>query len=415
MSRFRATFQSLQNRNFRLFFVGQTISASGTWMQKIGQAWLVLELTDSGTLLGVAAALQHLPTLIAGPWGGLISDRVDKRKLIILVESIAGLLALVLAVLTLTEVVELWMVLLLALGLGITDAFDRPARRSFVLEMVSEEHVTNAITLSAVVANAARAIGPAIAGILIAEVGIATTFFINAASYAAVVIGLLLMRDAELRREKPVARERGQVREGILYAARSPALAGPIALMMIASLVAFEWNVTLPLLARDAFGADPQIFGLLFSAVGLGAVVGGLGFASILPATNKVLLVAATAFGGFLLIISVTPSLQFALVVLFFVGASSITFKAQTNALAQLRSNTQMRGRVAALVSVATAGMTPIGGPLIGWIGDTYGARTTFVVGGASTILAALIIFRYLRRHGEVGAARSMSPEEVRA
>jgi MFS family permease len=397
-----APFRSLRNRNFRLYFIGQSVSATGTWMQKIGQAWLVLELSDSGTLLGIAAALQQLPTLLIGPWGGLVADRVDKRKLIIVVESIAGVLAAILGVLTVTGVVEMWMVFVLAIALGITDAFDRPARKSFVVEMVEDDEVTNAITLSAVVMNAARTVGPAIAGILIAQVGLAMSFFINAGSYAAVVAGLALMRGAELLQRPPAERRPGQVREGLRYAARTPALAGPLLLMLAAGLVALEWNVTLPLLARDAFGDDPQTFGLLFSAVGIGAVIGGIGVAGILPARMRVLLGSAFTFGVLMFLVGVAPSLPTALLVLVLVGGASITFKTQTQAIAQLRSLPHMRGRVAALATVATAGTTPVGGPFIGWVGETYGARSTFVIGSVGTIVAAIAATRYLKRRGEL-------------
>jgi MFS family permease len=396
----RARFRSLRNRNFRLYFLGQTVSATGTWMQKVAQAWLVLELTGSGVLLGVAAALQQLPTLVVGPWGGLLADRVDKRKLIIVVEAIAGVLALVLGVLTVTGVVELWMVLVLALALGVTDAFDRPARKSFVIEMVEDDEVTNAITLSAVVMNAARTVGPAIAGVLIAGVGLSTSFFINAGSYLAVVTGLAMMRPRELTGKAPAERRPRQIREGLRYVAKTPALAGPIVLMTIAGLLAFEWNVTLPLLARDVFGDDPQTFGFLFSAVGVGAVIGGIGIASTMPARLRLMLAAAFTFGVLMFFVAAAPSLPFALIALVFLGAASITFKTQMQAIGQLRSAPSMRGRVAALATVATAGTTPVGGPLIGWIGETYGARTTFAVGGVGTLLAVVAVHRYLTRRG---------------
>jgi MFS family permease len=393
-------FQSLRNRNFRIYFIGQAVSATGTWMQKIAQAWLVLELTDSGVMLGVAVALQQLPTLLITPWAGALADRSDKRKLIMIAEGVAGALALLLAILTVTNRVELWMVLVLALGLGLADAFDRPARKSFVIEMVEDDQVTNAITLSAVVMNAARTVGPAIAGILIASVGLSTSFFINAASYLAVVGGLAIMREGDLVRSIPTARVGGQVREGLSYVAKTPTLVGPIVLMAIAGLFAFEWNVTLPLLARDAFSDDPQTFGLLFSAIGVGAVIGGIGLASMLEARLKLMLAASFTFGSLMFLVAGAPNLILALVALVFLGAASITFKTQVQSIAQLRAAPNMRGRVAAIATVATAGTSPIGAPLIGWIGETYGARSTFVVGGVATILAAAWTARYLSRRG---------------
>lgn len=402
MNHVRAAFRSLSNHNFRLFFAGQAISASGTWMQKIGQAWLVLELGGSGTMLGVAAALQHLPTLLMGPWGGLVADRIPKRGLIVVTQIVAGALALVLGVLTVTGVVELWMVLVLALLLGAADAFDRPARKAFVMEMVGPDHITNAIALSSVVMNAARTVGPAIAGVLIASIGLAASFFVNALSYVAVIIGLLLMRLGELLPPEPARRERGQIRAGLRHVRETPELLGPLVLMATAGIVAYEWIVTLPLLARDAFGGDAQTFGLLFSATGIGAVVGGLAVASSLPASSRALVTSALAFSGLLVVVSLAPSLTVALVVLVLLGGASITFKAQTNSLVQLRSSPQMRGRVTALLTVAIAGTTPIGGPLLGWFGGRFGARVAIGLGGLVTALAALLTMRYLQ-----GALRS--------
>ena len=398
MNHVRAAFRSLSNRNFRLFFTGQSISASGTWMQKVGQAWLVLELGGSGTLLGVVAALQHLPTLLVGVWGGLIADRTPKRPILVVTQSVSGLFALALGVLTATGVIELWMVLMLALLLGVADAFDRPARKAFVMDMVGPEHVTNAITLSSVFMNAGKTVGPAIAGVLIVNIGLAATFFVNALSYVAVVIGLLLMRAGELLPAEPAMRERGQIRAGLRHVRQTPELLAPLVLMAVAGIIAYEWLVTLPLLARDAFGGDAQTFGLLFSAIGAGAVVGGLAVASSLEASLRALVTSALLFSGLLLAVALAPNLTFALVVLVLLGGASITFKALTNSIVQLRSDPQMRGRVNALLTVAVAGTAPIGGPLLGWIGGRFGARTAIGLGAIVTAVATAVTIRYLRR-----------------
>jgi DNA-binding MarR family transcriptional regulator/MFS family permease len=394
----RAAFRSLSNRNFRLYFAGDSISSTGTWMQKIGQAWLVLELGGSGTLLGVAAALQHLPTLLVGLWGGLIADRIPKRPLLIVTQCVSGLLALALGVLTATGFVELWMVLMLALLLGVTDAFDRPARKALAMDMVGPDHLTNAITLTSVVGNAARIVGPAIAGVLIASVGLAASFFVNAASYVAVVISLLLMRARELLPAEPTMRERGQIRAGLRHVRQTPELLAPLVLMAVAGIVAYQWLVTLPLLARDAFGGDAQTLGLLFSATGAGAVVGGLAVASFLQATPRALVTSALLFSGLLLLVALAPNLTFALVVLVLLGGASITFKALAQSIVQLRSDPQMRGRVTALLAVATAGTIPLGGPLLGWIGGRFGARTPIGLGAIVTAVATVVMIRYLRR-----------------
>jgi MFS family permease len=287
MMRFRGTFKSLKIRNYRLYFDGQALSMTGTWMQRVGTAWLVLELTGSGTLLGVTMALQELPTLLIGPWGGLLADRRDKRQLLLWTQSVAGLLALALAVLVSTGLIEVWMVMALAFAYGITSALAWPARQSFVPELVGPQLLTNAILLNSVTTNVAKAVGPALAGILIATVGLATTFYANAVSYVAVVLALVFMRRAELLSSAPARRVRGQLREGLVYVRSNPLLLGVLMLMSVSGMLAYEWTVTLPLFARDAFGGDADTFGIMFSAMGCGAVLGGTLAASGRPPTAQ--------------------------------------------------------------------------------------------------------------------------------
>ena len=395
----RNTFRALGTRNFRYFFIGQAVSASGTWMQKIGQAWLVLELTGSGTLLGVTAALQQLPTLVVGPWSGLLADRTDKRRLLIVTQSLSGALALVLGCLLLTDLVEMWMVLVLATLLGTTEALDRPARQAFVSTMVGQEHLTNAVLLNSIVMNSARVVGPSIAGVLIATAGLATTFLVNAASFTAVVLALVLMRVDELLPSTPIARQPGQLREGFRYVRANPELVAPLSLMTVAGLFAYEWTVTLPLLARDAFDGDASTFGIMYTAMGLGAVVGGLAVAGTMQANVKALLRTAWIFSVLMLALSFTPSLTTALLVLLVLGGASITLKSLANALLQLRARPEMRARVLALLSVATGGTTPIGAPLVGWTAETFGVRTAVAIGAVATALATIVTGRYVRRH----------------
>lgn len=404
MRRLRATFLAFATRNFRIYFTGHAISVAGEWMQKVAQAWLVLELSGSGTLLGVTAALQHLPMLMIGPWGGLLADRMSKRRLMMWTQSGAGLLALVLGVLTHHGVVTVWMVLALAFALGMTKAVDQPARQSFVIEMVGPEGVTNAITLNNVAHNVAKIVGPAAAGVLIAAVGLAASFYVNAASYLAVVAALVLMRPGELAPSAPARRSPGQVREGLRYVRRSPRLLAPLALVAVSGLFAYEWQVTLPLFAGDVFGGDAQDLGLMFSAMGVGAVVGGLVVAgSPRPAVGG-LVATASAFGAVLLAASFAPTYETALVLLLLVGGGSIAFRALATSFLQLEARPELRGRVMALLAVAFFGTTPIGGPLLGWIAETLGPRFAVGLGGAATIVAAGGALWYLHRCAALGA-----------
>jgi MFS family permease len=394
----RRTFRSLRTRNFRLYASGQALSLIGTWMQRMAQEWLVLDLTGSGRWLGVTAALQFLPLLVVGPWGGLVADRVDKRKLLLVTQSAAGVLAAVLGVVTLTGAVQLWMVLALALALGVVTALDNPTRQAFVIEMVGTADIANAVTLNSVMINAARAIGPAIAGVLIASVGMAPTFLINAASYGLVVVALIAMDPRQLLRGAPAVRGPGQLREGLRYVARTPALRMPLLLMVVAGTFAYEFNVTLPLLARYVFEGDARTLGILNFALGAGAVVGGLVAAGRDTPTDRSTVLAALSFGGLLLLTAVAPTLWLAVVALVLTGAVSITFLASANALLQLRTPAPYRGRVMALWTMALLGSTPVGAPIVGWIGEVAGARAGLAAGGAATLLAAIVAYGYRRK-----------------
>lgn len=398
MTRLRATFASVKNRNFRLFITGQAISSTGTWIQKIGQAWLVLRLTDSGTLLGVTAALQQLPILLIGPWGGLLADRLNKRRLVLATQTVSGLLAVALGLLTATGNISLWMVLVLAFLLGTTDALDKPGRQTIVSEMVDARHLTNAVLLNSVVMNSARIVGPAIAGIMIATIGLAASFYVNGASFLAVVVALLAMNTSELHPPVPVRRQRGQLREGMRYVRATPALAGPLMLMAVAGLFAYEWTVTLPLLAREAFGGGADTFGAMFAAMGVGAVLGGLGVAGSMRAGVHTIVKTAYVFSALILLLAVTPTLTTALIALVALGAVSIVLRSLTNAHLQLSSDPDKRGRVLSLLTVAVAGTTPIGAPLVGWIADDFGVRFALGLGGIATVAAALATAAFVRR-----------------
>ncbi|MDP9405075.1 MAG: MFS transporter, partial [Actinomycetota bacterium] len=345
----RDTFRSLGNRNYRLYFWGQTVSVSGTWMQGVAQAWLVLQLTGSGTVLGLTTALQFLPILLGGPLAGVVADRVDKRRLLLVTQSVAALLAVALGVLTATGLVTLWMVFALAFAFGCVVAFDNPTRQSFVLEMVGPDDVANAVTLNSVVINAARVVGPAVGGLLIAGVGIAACFLLNGLSYLAVIAALAAMRPAELTRPRSAARGKGQLREGLRYVWATPDLRVPLLVMAVVGTLAYEFHVVLPLLAREAFGGGARTYGIMSSMMGVGAVVGGLATARRSTPTASGLLRAACAFGAVILALAAAPTLGVALAVLVVTGGASIVFIATANATLQLHAAPAMRGRVMAL------------------------------------------------------------------
>jgi len=409
----RRTVSSLSVRNFRLYFIGQTVSLSGTWMQSVAQAWLVLKLTGSGTALGLVIALQFLPVLVLGPAGGLLADRFDKRRLLYATQAGAGLVALLLGVLVATDVVRLWMVYVLAAALGVTSAVDSPARQTFVLEMVGADQLVNAVTLNSVMVNLARVLGPAAAGAVIATAGLAPCFLLNAASFVAVLVALSRMRTDELDRTAPQARRKGQLRDGLRYVRSTPALAVPLMMMAVIGTLAYEFAVVLPLMARFTFHGDAGTYSLMTAAMGGGAVVGGLWTASRPRRSPLALARIALIFGAVILAAAAAPSLSFELAALVLVGASSTSFLSLGNSTLQLSTAPEMRGRVMSLWSVAFLGSTPVGGPIIGWIGEHLGPRYGLALGAIAALLAGALAYRSLGRVTRAAAAQaSMTPSE---
>jgi MFS family permease len=392
------TFHSLRNRNYRLYFLGQVVSLSGTWMQSVAQSWLVLKLTGSAVDLGLVTALQFLPILLAGPWGGVLADRVDKRKLIIGTQTAQAALALVLGVLTVTGAVELWMVYVLAAMLGVATLVDMPARQAFVMEMVGPADLTNAVSLNGVIVNASRVVGPAVAGIVIATIGIGLCFLLNAASFIAVIISLFLMRPADLVHPARAVRGKGMLREGLVYAWRVREIRWSLMIMAVVGTLAFNFSVLLPLLARFTFSGGAQIYGALFSLMGVGAVVGGLIVAGRNRATPLLLGGSAAMLGVSLGLAAAAPNLAVELVAMIPIGMSSTAFIATSNALLQLRSLPEMRGRVMALFSMVFLGSTPIGGLGVGWIAEVWGPRAGLWVGGVASAVAGLVAVVAARR-----------------
>jgi MFS family permease len=399
----RRTFSSLSVPNYRKYFTGQAISLIGTWMQTTAQSWLVLTVTHSATDLGLVVALQTLPVLLLGPYAGVIADRVDKRRLMVVLQSAMGVQALALGVLTLAGTATFADISVLAVVLGLNNCFENPARQAFVLEMVGAGDLRNAVSLNSTLVNAARAVGPAIAGVFIATVGTGWCFVANAVSFVAVVVSLVTMDVRSLEPTPPAQRQKGQLREGLRYVARTPELGIPLLMMGLVGMLAYEFQVTLPVAAQRVFHGGSESYGLMTAAMGIGAAVGGLVSAARGRTGIRSLVVTAVIFGVVIMATALSPDAAVAYVALVFVGFASVSFLAMGNSTLQLEAEPQMRGRVMALWSVAFLGSTPVGGPLIGWVSARAGARVGLAVGAASCLVAAglgIVALRARRARG---------------
>jgi MFS family permease len=411
----RVTFAALSVPNYRRYFAGQSTSLVGTWMQTTAQSWLVLTITHSALVLGLVVALQFVPVLFLGAYGGVVADRVDKRRLMVILQALMGVQALVLGILTLTHVVQLWEIALLAVILGLNNTFENPARQAFVMEMVGPKVLRNAVSLNSVMVNVARAVGPAIAGWLIVSVGIGTCFIINALSFVAVVASLLAMNRSELRPSTPTARAKGQLRAGLRYVAGVPELAVPLLMMALVGTFAYEFQVVLPVLASHTFHGGARAYGFMTAAMGVGAVGGGLVTAARGQVGLRGVSIAAGVFAVVLLLAAAAPTLTLEYVALAMVGWASISFIARGNTTLQLAAAPQMRGRVMALWAIAFQGTTPIGGPLIGGITAAAGARVGLATGGLSGALAAGVGMVAMYRIRRRGADTRSSPTDAEA
>lgn len=396
--RSRETFSSLYVRNYRLYYIGQIISTSGSFMQSVAQSWLVLQLTNSGFALGITSTLQYVPFLLLGPYGGVVADRFPKRKILYFTQSISGLLALTLGLLVLTDRVQVWMVFALAACLGLVTVFDNPARQTFYIELVGPEHVRNAVTLYSILVNVARMIGPSLAAALIAGFGLAPCFLINGLSYGMVVIMLAMMRAGELLVTPPLPRARGQILEGFKYVVSTPSLGLTLLIMAIIGTFTYEFHVSLPLLAQQTFQGDAGSYAFLTASMGLGATAGGIVFASRKEVHLSKVVSACLLFGAAVLAASFMPSLRLTALVMVLVGIFSINFSSLGNSLLQLESSNQMRGRVMSFWSIAFLGSSTIGAPIVGWFAEAAGARWGLAVGGVAALAAAMLGALALRK-----------------
>lgn len=398
------TFRSLRIRNYRLFVSGQLVSITGLGMQTIGQAWLVVEQTDSGLALGLTMALQFLPVMLLGSWGGLLADRLDKHRLLLATQVVAGTIALVFWALVAGGVIQLWMIYALAFAFGCVHALDMPTRHSFVIEMVGPAEVPNAVALNSAVFHTGRLVGSALAGLLIYWTGsVAICFLANAVTYGATVVALQAMRRDELIVQARALRGKGQVREGLRYAWSTPELRSTLALIAVIGTFGVNFVVILPLFAREDLLGGPRLLGALTAAMGAGSLIGALVAAARSKPTRRWLVGAAAGFGTVTAALALTPSALVAVPLLMGAGVGMMAFMATANATLQLEAAPAMRGRVMALYGVLFLGSTPIGGPLMGMLTDRFGARAAFALAGAACLVAA------------VAAARRIHPEPALA
>ncbi|HEY0951098.1 MFS transporter [Nocardioides sp.] len=398
MSYRSATFRSFEHRAYRLFFIGQTVSTIGTWAQKVGQAWLVLELTGSGTLLGITVGLQQAPTLLLTPWAGLLADRVDRRTLLLMTQ-LGGLPAAALTALSVADALSVGAIIALAVITGVADAVDKPVRHTFAADIVPANDVTNAVALNSAMFNAGKVLGPAAAGVSINLVGVSACFAFNVFSYAVMAITLLRIRPTKVHARTIAPSERQALRAGLHHVRTTPTLAATLTLMAVTGLVAYEWTTAVPMLAR-VHSPDPAVIGYFFSAMGVGAVTVSLALAGALRATPQTLVVAGASFAASLGLVAAAPNFVTALCALVALGGVATTFRALATSLVQIVAAPALRGRVVSLLIVALNGTSPASGPLIGAISERWGARVAVALGAGISLAAVLVAWHYLRRTG---------------
>jgi MFS family permease len=397
-----------------LFATGQVVSNTGSWMQRVAQDWLVLELTHgSGTALGITTGLQFLPLLLFSLWGGVIADRYPKRYILMVTQALMGGLALILGVLALTGTVQIWHVYVLAFALGLVTVVDNPTRQAFAVEMVGSSAMPNAIALNSAVFNLARIAGPAIAGLVIAAVGTPAAFLINAASYGAVLIGLKLMRPGELRSAQRSPRAPGQLREALAYVRERPALWMPLILIFFVATFGMNFQVTNALMSREVFHTGAGSFGLASAVFAAGALGGALLAARRGRPNLRLLLATSLAFSVLEVVTGLMPAFWSFLILLVPTGLALLTFTTAANSATQLGTSPEMRGRVMGLYMLVFLGGAPLGSPLAGWIAEEYGPRMSMISGGVIALLATAVITAMVARRRGARAREYLRPAEL--
>jgi MFS family permease len=383
------TFRSLRHRNFTLFFAGQLVSQTGSWLSMVTQTLLVLKLTDSGVALGGLTAFQFGPMLFLGAYAGAVADRSDKRKMLTGLQAAAMLQSFALGALVLSGSATVAAIYALAAIQGVITAFDNPVRRAFVVEMVPSEDLPNAVSLNSAIMTGSRVFGPAIAGALVLSVGYGWPFIIDGLSYTAVIAGLLLMRSNELFRSPPAPHRKGQVRQGLRYIRSEPNLLVPLVMMAMIGTFAFNFQVTVPLLVDGPLSGGTGTFSLLFSVLSVGSLIGALATARRSRVKPQQLVNAAAAFGVAMVLLAISPSLGVAFPVAVLLGLASIAFMTTSTAIVQLLAGAEYRGRVLAIQGMVFLGSTPIGGPIVGWVSDVIGPRAGIGLGALACFAAA--------------------------
>jgi MFS family permease len=382
----RETFRSLDVRNFRLFFGGQLISQIGNWLTLVAQTLLVYKLTDNGVALGALAAAQFGPVLILGPWAGLVADRSDKRRLLLIVQTIAMAQSFTLAALAFSGHPPVWSIYAVATIGGITVAFDNPARRAFVVEMVPIEDMHNAVSLNSALMTSARVIGPALAGLLVATVGFGWCFLSDGVSYLAVIAGLWMMRTEELNASPVTPKAKRQVREGLRYALSVRELWVPLTMMAVVGTLSYNFQTIFPVFTSRDLHGNGTTFTLLFSVVSVGALIGALGTARRKSIDIRAVAIASLGYGAAMALMMVAPNQLLAFTSGILLGVASIAFLTASTSIVQIEATPEMRGRVLALQAMLFLGSTPIGGPIVGWVSQQFGARYAIGLGAIAAL-----------------------------
>ncbi|MBS1886354.1 MAG: MFS transporter [Actinobacteria bacterium] len=405
----RRSFNSLEVPNYRRYFAGQVISLSGNWMQNVTALWLVLSLTGSGFAVGLTTALQFLPMLLFGAWGGLLADRLPKRRLLLVTQVLMMVPAAGLFAVTALHLEQPWMIFLAVFLFGAVNCVDNPTRQSFVIEMVGPDRLVNAVSLNSVIIEVARIVGPAIAAVLIATVGVVPCFGLNLLTFAAMLVALWSMDPRALQAPPPANRRPGAIREGLRHVRATPELAIPLALMALVGTLGFNFQVALPLLAKFSFGGGAGTYAVLVISMGFGSIVAALVNGNRGKTGATVIAAASLAFGIAALLAAVMPVLALEAVTLAALGAAAVIFVSSINSTIQLAVSAEMRGRVMALFSIVFLGSTPIGGPLTGWLAEAYDPRVPLVLAGISGLSAAWAARHAFARLSE----RSRAPTSV--
>ncbi len=411
-------FAALTEYNYRAFFIGQTISLIGTWMQTIGQGWLVLQLTKSPAALGIVTMLQMIPFTLLSLVGGVLADRLPKRKTLIVVQSFALIQAIVMFAIVATGVVEVWHIYVLAFLLGTTNAIERPTRQSFFSELVGREKLVNAVALNSSILNAARVIGPSLGGIMIALVGVQGTFAFNAFSFLAVLVGYALMRPSQFYAKKRApagASMASQIVEGLRYAAKTPNVTQTLLLVAFISTFGYNFNVTVPLIAEFVLSVGPEKFGLLTSFLGLGSFVAAFAIAGMGTRSTKTLYGGAIVFSLVFLLVSISTNYWVTSGLLVLLGLSGVAMMTMANTSLQLNAPEELRGRVISIFVLLQAGSTPIGGVITGFLSEQLGVRPALFILGLACCTGVVITAMYRAAKASAFATAASPPEAAPA